>query len=122
MKLKLKDFRPILIKIKNKLHSISLNEKNTELADKNKFEEQKIKNDQAEEFMIKKRCKHLYKQIKDLSMSNGCCSYCIPPTPQVRGVYKPENFVKFFPKVYPLTPCNYFCENGFLKIVQLMNI
>ena len=43
-----------------------------------------------------------------------------PPHPG-KGVYKPENFVKFFPKVYPLTPCNYFCENGFLKIVQLMN-
>ena len=43
-----------------------------------------------------------------------------PHTPG-KGVHKPENFVKFFPKVYPLT-CNYFCENGFLKIVQLMNI
>ena len=31
-----------------------------------------------------------------------CCSYNIPLTPGKGGVYKPENFVKFFPKVYPL--------------------
>ena len=37
-----------------------------------------------------------------------------PHTPG-KGVYKPENFVKFFTKIYPLTPCNYFCENGILK-------
>ena len=29
-----------------------------------------------------------------------CCSYNIPPTPQV-GVYIPENFVKFLPKYTP---------------------
>ena len=39
-----------------------------------------------------------------------------------KGVHKPENFVKFFPKVYPLPLCNYFYENGFQQIVQLMNI
>ena len=44
---------------------------------------------------------------------------CIP-TPQ-EGVYKPENFVKFSQKYTPY-PRNYFCENGFPKIVQLMNI
>ena len=38
------------------------------------------------------------------NMVINCCSYNIPPPPQVRGVYKPENFVKFFPKVYPRYP------------------
>ena len=51
-----------------------------------------------------------------------CCSYNIPPHTPGKGVYKLENFVKFFPKVYHLTPCNYFYENGFQKFVQLMNI
>ena len=41
-------------------------------------------------------------------------STVFPHTPG-KGVYKPENFVKFFTKIYPLTPCNYFCENGILK-------
>ena len=45
-----------------------------------------------------------------------------PLTPG-KEVYKPEYIVKFFYQKYTLlTPCNYFCENGFLKIVQLMNI
>ena len=42
-----------------------------------------------------------------------CCSYNIPPTFQATGVYKPENFVKFFPKIYPLTPVIIFVKMGF---------
>ena len=47
-----------------------------------------------------------------LEVLNDCCSYSIPPTPG-KGVYKPENFVKFFPKVYPLTPVIIFVKMGF---------
>ena len=45
----------------------------------------------------------------------------IYPTPG-KGIYKPENFAKFFSKSIPPYPCNYFRENRFKKIVQLMNI
>ena len=37
-------------------------------------------------------------------------------TPQARGVYIPENFAKFFPKVYPLTPVIIFVKMGFQKL------
>ena len=59
--------------------------------------------------------------ILSIVLMISCCSYNIPHTPG-KGVYKPENFVKFFLQKYTPNPCNYFCENGFLKIVQLMNI
>ena len=44
-----------------------------------------------------------------------------PLIPGKRDVYKSEKFGKFLQKVYPL-PCNYACENGLLKIVQLINV
>ena len=53
---------------------------------------------------------------------DGCCSYNIPPTPQVRGYINLKILSSFFPKSIPPYPCNYFCENGFPKIVQLINI
>ena len=52
-----------------------------------------------------------------------CCSYSIPPHTPGKGVYKPEkNWLNFSKNIPPLPPCNYFWENGFQKIVQLMNI
>ena len=50
-----------------------------------------------------------------------CCSYNIPPTPG-KGYINLKILSSFFPKIYPITPCNYFCENRFQKIVQLLNI
>ena len=44
-----------------------------------------------------------------------CCSYNIPHTPG-KGVYKPENFVKFFPKAYVLPPVIIFVKLGFKKL------
>ena len=50
-----------------------------------------------------------------------CCSYNIPPHTPGKG-YINFKILSSFSQKYTPYPCNNFCENGFQKIVQLMNI